>query len=186
LQWNFNTSLLVRNALPLLIHRPNKPDIAIHKYARTTHDTYTDVRRVSKEIWSGGGQRSLFLPELGVGEEDDNTLDIDFILHLGMEVRDEFFGFETRARREGYKKPGDDGVYVDSAELEKEGLPAELYPKFDVEAAYEHVKSLFPVSGGFLIYSWACIDCLCIGCQIASLRGCWFVLLRISLVLVFG
>lgn len=67
-----------------------------------------------------------------------------------MEVRDEFFGFETRARREGYKEPGDDGMYVDSAELEKEGLHAELYPKFDVEVAYEHVKSLFPVSGNLI------------------------------------
>jgi hypothetical protein len=147
LEWNFNTSLLVRNALPLLIQRPEKPDINIRKYARTTRDTYTDVRRVSKEIWSG--QRSLFLPELGAGEEDE-TLDIDFILHLGMEVRDEFFGFETKARREGYEQPGDDGVCVDSAGLEKEGLPGELSPRLDVEVAFEHVESLFPVSGAFL------------------------------------
>jgi hypothetical protein len=119
----------------------------IRKYARVTRDTYTDVRRVSKEIWSG--QRSLFLPELAAGE-DDNILDIDFILHLGMEVRDEFFGFETRARRKGYE-PEDDGIHVDSAGLTDEGLPEELCPKLDVEAAYEHVKSSFPLSSDFSI-----------------------------------
>jgi hypothetical protein len=135
--------LLIRNAHPILIQRPGKPDTAIHKYARVTRDTYTDVRRVSKEIWSG--QRSLFLPPLVAGEKD-NTLDIDFILHLGMEIRDDFFGFETRARREGYEKPGDDEVYVDSAELAKEDLPEELFPKLDIKLAYKHVESLFPVS----------------------------------------
>jgi hypothetical protein len=53
-------------------------------------------------------------------------------------------------RREGYKQPGDDGDYVDSAELANEGLPEELFPKLDVEAAYKHVKSLFPVSSSLI------------------------------------
>ena len=131
----------------MLIERPGKRDIVIRKYARVTRDTYDDVRRVSKEIW--GGQRSLFLPKLEPGEED-GILDIDFILHLGMEIRDGFFGFETRARRDGYEKPGDDGVYVDSTGLANEGLPEELFIKLNVEAAYDHVKSSFPVSNASL------------------------------------
>jgi hypothetical protein len=107
-----------------------------------TVDTYDDVRRVSKEIW--GGRRSLFLPKLKPGEED-GEIDIDFIVHLGMEVRDGFFGFETRARRDGYDTPGDDGAYVDSKGLADEGLPEELFTKFDVRAAYEIVKKKYPV-----------------------------------------
>ncbi|CAG8960526.1 hypothetical protein HYFRA_00008246 [Hymenoscyphus fraxineus] len=81
------------------------------KYARITHDIYEDVRRVSKEIW--GGQRSLFLPEPPSGE-NNTTVDIDMILHLGMVAlgwRTDQFRFEKVARRDGYKLPGDDGKY---------------------------------------------------------------------------
>jgi len=67
----------------------------------TVRDTYDDVRRVSKEIW--GGRRSFFLSKLGPGEED-NTLVIDFILHLDMEIRDDISRFETRDRRDGFEQ----------------------------------------------------------------------------------
>lgn len=81
MEFDFNTSLLVRDALPGVIHRPDKEDIQILKYACVTRDTYEDVRRVSKEIW--GGRRSLFLPEPQPDEEKYNV-DISLILHLGM------------------------------------------------------------------------------------------------------
>ena len=87
----------------------------------------------------------MFLPQLEAGMED-SEVDIDFILHLGMEVRDEAFGFETLARRDGYEKPGDDGEYVNSDELRSEGLPQVLHTKLDVKAAAREVERLFPVS----------------------------------------
>jgi len=54
-----------------------------------------------KEIW--GDRRSSFLPEVEPGEKD-KTLDIEFILHLDMGIGDDFFGFETRDRRDVSKQ----------------------------------------------------------------------------------
>lgn len=141
LDWDFNSSLLVHDALPDLIKRPGKRDVVIRKYKRVTVDTYDDVRQVSKDIWSG--RRSFFLPK-PKQEDEDSHVDIDFIVHLGMEVRDGFFGFETRARRDGYDQPGDDGVCVDSKGLAEEGLPEELFPRFDIKAAFKTVKEKYP------------------------------------------
>ena len=102
MEYDYNTSLMVRDALPELIEQIGTKDIRILKYARVTRDTYADVRRVSKEIWNG--QRPLFLPSPPFGETEEK-LDIDYILHLGM---------VAVARRDGYELPGDDGQYVDS------------------------------------------------------------------------
>lgn len=145
MEFDFNTSLLVRDALPDAIKRPGKKDIKIFKFVRVTRDTYEDVRRVSKEIWDG--KRSLFSPEPQPGEEEDN-LDISLILHLGMVAlgwRPDQFRFETVARRDGYKLAGDDGQYVDSKELRELGLPETLNTSFDIEAAWRSVNERFPV-----------------------------------------
>jgi hypothetical protein len=144
-QFPYNTSTLVRDALPEVIQRPGKKDIRILKYARVTRDTFEDVRRVSKDIWSG--QRSLFLPELQPGE--DGIVDVSFILHLGMvgpESQKDDFRFETLARRDGYEMPGDDGKLVDSPQLQSLGLPKVLTSSFDIDAAWQKVKAQFHVS----------------------------------------
>ncbi|CAG8975616.1 hypothetical protein HYALB_00006824 [Hymenoscyphus albidus] len=144
MEFDYNTSWLVRDALPNSMKRLGKKDIRIMKYARITHGTYEDVRRVSKEIW--GGQRSLFLPEPQSGE-NDTTVDIDMILHLGMVAlgwRTDQFRFEKLARRDGYKLPGDDGKYIDSEGLEKLGLPESIATIFDVKAAWVKVHQAFP------------------------------------------
>ncbi|CZT46491.1 uncharacterized protein RSE6_06924 [Rhynchosporium secalis] len=94
----------------------------ILKYARVTLETYSDVRRVSKEIWSG--HRALFLPETQPGEAED-VLDIDLILHFGMVAL------------------GDDGVPADSAALKKLGLPATLSTWLDIETAWRGMKNKF-------------------------------------------
>ena len=146
MEFDFNTSLMVRDALPEVIERPDKGDIRIFKYARVTRDTYEDVRRVSKEIW--GGQRSLFLPKAPSCETEEK-LDVSLILHLGMVAlgwRPDQFRFETVARRDGYELPGDDGQYVDSKALKDLGLPKTLTTSFDIEAAWQKVKEKFPVS----------------------------------------
>ena len=169
--FDFNTSLMVRDALPDVIERVGKKNVRIFKYARVTRDTYDDVRRVSKEIW--GGQRSLFLPKSSSDEiihspgpqsgEREETLDCSLILHLGMVALDwcpDQFRFETVARRDGYELPGADGKHVDSEELERLGLPNTLTTSFDIEAAWRRVKEKFPVSLS-LIYVSSSTDCGC-------------------------
>ncbi|KAK4159041.1 hypothetical protein QBC43DRAFT_327938 [Cladorrhinum sp. PSN259] len=138
-----NTSQLVRDALPDVIKRSGKKDIRILKYYRDTLDTYTDVRFVSHDIWAG--KRSQFLPK--PSETEDEHVDIDLILHLGMIALDwdpDQFRFETIARRDGYGLPGDDGKHVDSAELKALGLPDTLSTSLDVEAAWQKVKKQYP------------------------------------------
>ncbi|OBT60956.1 hypothetical protein VE03_09762 [Pseudogymnoascus sp. 23342-1-I1] len=144
MEYDFNTSQLVRDALPDVIQRPEKKDIRILKYARDTRDTYEDVRRVSKDIW--GGQRTMFSRMPGL-EEKEGHVDVDLILHLGMVAlgwRTDMFRFETMARRDGYKLPGDDGQFVNSDYLQKLGLPTSLETSFDVEAGWRKVKEKFP------------------------------------------
>ena len=145
LEYNFNTSQLVRDALPDVIERPGKKKIRVLKYYRDTLDTYTDVRFVSNDIW--GGNRSRFLPAAQPGEEEH--VDVDFILHLGMIALGwdpNQFRFETLARRDGYKLPGDDGKHVDSDYLKSLGLPEFLSTSLDIEAAWRKVKKDHPVS----------------------------------------
>ena len=83
-EFDFNTSSMVKDALPQVIEQLGKKDIRIFKYARITGDTFEDVRRVSREIW--GGQRSFFLPEPQSGETEEKV-EIDLILHLGKVAR---------------------------------------------------------------------------------------------------
>lgn len=146
MEFDYNTSLMVRDALPESIERAGKRKIRIYKYARVTRDTYEDVRRVSKEIW--GGQRSLFSPKPQADETEEN-IDVSLILHLGMVAlgwKPDQFRFETVARRDGYELPGDDGQHVDSKQLKELGLPKSLATSFNIEAAWQKVKAKFPVS----------------------------------------
>ncbi|KAL2068166.1 hypothetical protein VTL71DRAFT_16264 [Oculimacula yallundae] len=145
MEFDWNTSLLVRDALPEFIQRPGKEDIRILKFARVTRDMYEDVRRTSAEIW--GGRRALFLPEPAASEKED-IVDVSMVLHLGMVAlgwNPNVFRFETIARREGYKLPGDDGKHIDSKELKDLGLPETLHTSFDIEAAWRKVKDQYPL-----------------------------------------
>lgn len=147
MQYDYNTSALTRDALPDTIHRPGKRTLRIFKYARDTRDTYADVRQVSKDIW--GGERGFYIPQ----EDDDNSekVDIDFIVHLGMEVRGDRFQIETRARRDGYEKPGDDGNMVNSDELKALGMVEQYGPAFDLKKAFEQLRRDIPDTA--LVYS---------------------------------
>ncbi|KAL8842270.1 MAG: hypothetical protein Q9170_000596 [Blastenia crenularia] len=148
MEYDYNTSLMIRDALPEAIERVDKGRIRVFKYARVTRDIYEDVRRVSKEIWSG--QPSLFLPLPQLGEAKDN-LDISLVLHLGivaLEWQPDQFRFETVARRNGYELPGDDGQYVNSKELKDLGLSEILTTSFDVEVAWRQLKDNFPLAFG--------------------------------------
>ncbi|KAK8067310.1 hypothetical protein PG997_014057 [Apiospora hydei] len=159
MEYDFNTSQLVRDALPDRVTRKNQRDIRILKYGRDTRDMYEDVRRVSREIW--GGARSLFLPEPLPGEEDESHVDIDLILHMGMIALGgdpTQFLFETVARRDDYELAGDDGKLVDSDQLKCLGLPETLQTSFNIEAAWRKVHQDHPDDAGlyfceFRLYS---------------------------------
>lgn len=98
---------------------------------------------MSKDIWSGG--RRFFKSDPAI-QNLESHVEIDLIVHFGMEVRPERgFGFEKLARREGYEYPGDDGKHVDSQELKDLGLPPQLHTKLDVDAAAAVVNQNFPV-----------------------------------------
>ncbi|PGH12101.1 hypothetical protein AJ79_04500 [Helicocarpus griseus UAMH5409] len=158
MEFDFNTSALVRDALPNVILRPDKKTILIRKYSRDTRDTYEGVRRVSREIW--GGKRSCFLPEHQPGD-DEGYVKVDLILHLGMIAlgwNPDQFRFETTGRRDGYELAGDNGKHVDSDQLKELGLPESLTTAFDIEAAWRKVRDEFPgvsscVSTEFRLYS---------------------------------
>lgn len=146
MEYDYNTSQLVRNALPDVITRSNQKDIRIFKYFRDTLDTFDDVRYVSRDIWSG--KRSLFLPKPEPNDKEEHV-NVDFILHLGMIALGwdpNQFRFETIAHRDGYNLPGDDGKFVDSDQLKHLDLPETLSTSLDVKAAWLKVKQHHPVS----------------------------------------
>ncbi|EGX92159.1 Peptidase C15 [Cordyceps militaris CM01] len=141
LEYDFNTSRTVRDALPDSLQTASGRTVQILKYHRDTRDTYADVRQVSRDIW--GGDPSFYHPP----PPSSSAVSIDFIVHLGMIALgwdDAQFRFETLARRAGYALPGDDGQLVDAAELERLGLPAELHTALNVEAGCRQVKACFP------------------------------------------
>ena len=77
-----NSSRNIRDAMPDLLKRPGRhSDIVVLKYYRDSMDTYEDVLQVVEEIWSA--RRSSFLPKADP-ENDDEEVDIDFAIHLGM------------------------------------------------------------------------------------------------------
>ncbi|KAJ3496069.1 hypothetical protein NLG97_g2936 [Lecanicillium saksenae] len=141
LDFDYNSSRLVLDALPELITREGKKNIRVQKLARDSLDTYTDVRSVSRIVWAG--KRKDFLPKPDAGDEDA-TIDIDFVVHLGMDLREETFGLETQARRDVYDKPGSDGKYLQTNPFTEGGLPEVLKTGFDVHAAWEKVHQQFP------------------------------------------
>ncbi|KAL8791933.1 MAG: hypothetical protein Q9195_005509 [Heterodermia aff. obscurata] len=136
-----NTSRDIRDALPSLIKRPGHNDIVVLKYRRDSLDTYKDVLQMMEEMWKA--RRSSFLPKADSGHEDEEV-DIGFAVHLGMTTAVPEFRAETIAYRDGYERPGEDGVYVDEEYFKDLGLPESLEPVFDIDAAVKKVKDQFP------------------------------------------
>ena len=110
---------------------------------------------MAEEIWNA--RRSSFLPEADPGCEDEEV-DITFTIHLGMTTAVAEFRAEQIPYRDGYERPGEDGVYVDKEYFKTLGLPESLQPEFDIDAAVKKVKDQFPVchldecSFGYLIF----------------------------------
>lgn len=129
---------MIRDATPSLISRPGKPDIVVLKY----HHDSLDILKMIKEVWTA--RRSSFFPEPSPGQEDE-VVNFAFGLHLGMTTAVPEFRAEKIAYRDGYERPGEDGVYIDKEYLYKLGLPESLEPAFDPDTAVARVKAAFPV-----------------------------------------
>ena len=132
--------MMVRDALPPIINRPDKKDIHILKYERILLNTYVEVRQVSQELWDG--TRDKFLPRT-TPDEASKKADVDFILYLCPETRSDIY-VETQARRDGYCELGLGRGY--SHLLEDLGLPPVLSPEFDLHHITSVVSKVFPVS----------------------------------------
>ncbi|XXG99309.1 hypothetical protein Hte_005646 [Hypoxylon texense] len=94
-----------------------------------------------EELWTAG--RSSFLPSPSPGHEDE-VVDFAFGLHPGMTTAVPEFRVEKISYRDGYKRPGEDGVYVNREHFQKLGLPESLELAFDTDAAVARVKAEFP------------------------------------------
>ena len=139
---SFNTSSLLRDALPNIIERPGKPRIRILKYPVDLLCTYSNVKDAIPEIWSG--RRLTYEPR-----KPDGPLKLDFVLHMGMTTSDTTFAIEKLARKEGYKFPGVDGVPFPREDCKKGGCwgtcPAVLHSGFDIDKVQARVEKEVPV-----------------------------------------
>ncbi|QLI71263.1 uncharacterized protein G6M90_00g069810 [Metarhizium brunneum] len=121
----YNSSRVIRDATPSLISRLGKPDIVVLKYHSLDRST-------------------IFLPSEPSHDQEDEVVDFAFGLHLGMTTAVPEFQAERIAYRDGYERPGEDGVYINKEYFQKLGLPESLDPAFDSDTAVARVKVTFP------------------------------------------
>ncbi|KAL8941406.1 MAG: hypothetical protein Q9216_002251 [Gyalolechia sp. 2 TL-2023] len=136
-EYSYNNSSDIRDDIPTNITRKGKPAINILKYPRDINCIYAELLALAPELWSG--KRSVYEP----GSRSEKMLEIDLMIHIGMHPDDEDFFLETRARRERYELPGDDGKYLNRDALK--GLPERLGVGFDIEHVAANVRRALPV-----------------------------------------
>lgn len=149
LGYQFNTSELVRNVLPEIIARPGKPAINILKYPEGVPCIYSWVIDMTRKILSGDG--ALFQRDR---DGDSEPFQPDLIVHLGMRGRPQpGYVFETLARKEGYDRPGQDGISFPQEMVNPGGewadLPDDLSTDLDVEGIRAAVLAVLSVSRTF-------------------------------------
>ncbi|KAK0706138.1 hypothetical protein B0T26DRAFT_862104 [Lasiosphaeria miniovina] len=119
LEWDFNTSAMIRDALPAAITRPGAEPIKITKHPDNVQCSYGPCTQLIESVWN-----------------HPNNKKVDLAVHIGMNPPFPGFYFETRARRDGFAALGHDGLPFPK-ELTAPGgqwadLPAELRPGFDM------------------------------------------------------
>ncbi|KAL8951005.1 MAG: hypothetical protein Q9222_002981 [Ikaeria aurantiellina] len=137
-EYDYNTSISVRDGLPSHIVRKNHPPIHILKYPHDINCIYTEVLSLVPQLWSG--QPSVFEP----GSASTKPLEIDLMIHIGMHPDDDGWFLEKRARRGKYEQPGDDGKMLARDALR--GHPEKLFVDFDVEDLATKVREMVNVS----------------------------------------
>lgn len=82
-------------------------------------------------LWEG--EMSVYNPEC----PPEQTVKIDLMLYNRMRPSQDCCCFEKKARRDGYEKPGGDGVFLVPGEWE--GLPEISAPGFNIDEAQAKV-----------------------------------------------
>lgn len=118
---------------------PGHADLVVLKHFRDSPDTYEDILQMVEENWNA--QRSSIMPKASQDDEDEK-IDIACALHLGMTTAVPEFRAEKIAYRDGYKRPGKDGVHVDKDYFNRLGLLESLEPAFETDTAVPYAKKL--------------------------------------------
>ncbi|KAI0548142.1 hypothetical protein F4679DRAFT_334616 [Xylaria curta] len=142
LEWDFNTSSMIRDLVPFRIDRPGKRSIHILKYPIDVPCNYQKIIEITQRIWSGDGLVS------GNQGNDKRTLKPAFALHMGMRSSYPGFCVETFARRDGYSELGDEGDPFPSELFETgglwEGFPSKLYSDLNISQITSTVSHMVP------------------------------------------
>ncbi len=117
--------------------------IIILKYPQNIPCIYSEVRPMISRLWSG--RRSVYQPQ----RSDEEPREIDLMLHIGMRPSENCFCFEKVARRDGYDKPGSDGIYLPAGDAEAGGiwvgLPESLTPDLDIDRVAARIAKEYQV-----------------------------------------
>lgn len=134
---------MIKDALPDQLVVNDDQIIQIFKYTENVVCEYDHVLDLIPQVWSG--QRHLYKPHR---DSQETPIQVDLVLHIGMNPDYDGFSLETRARRDGYEQPGQDGRPLPPSALK--GLPSELHPAFDLDGVLMRMKQRLPVSA----FSW--------------------------------
>ncbi|KAJ4353397.1 uncharacterized protein N0V89_005126 [Didymosphaeria variabile] len=128
---NFNTSAMVRDALPETIKLDDSRLINIIKYPHDIQASWSEVRETVPQILSN--KRRVFMPDC---EDPDAELRIDILVQLGMRRSEDCIVFETVAWRDGYVQLDVDDKTLPPGDVEHggiwEGLPEKLATCFSI------------------------------------------------------
>lgn len=135
---------MVRNALADTVDLEGSRPIKIYKYSHDIEASWSEVRAIIPQLLSN--KRRVYEPTC---EDPDSEAPIDILVQLGMRRSEDCIVFETVARREGYIQRDVNDKELPPGDTEPggiwEGLPEKLSTSFDVDAAAQDVKRLYPV-----------------------------------------
>jgi len=139
---DYNSSAVLKDALPDYIHRAGKPDIKILKAIENIPSEYAASRKLIHDLWSGN--MSLYDSKT----QSTAKVEVHLMVHMGMWVRQQSYCLESVARRDGYIHPDHRGNLPDLKDYDAggffDGCPAEMKPDLDIEAAVQAVQSTLP------------------------------------------
>jgi len=133
---------MVRDQMPNMLSSPGLPHINIIKYPHDVICKYDAVLDLVPKLWSG--RKSVYYPDAS----EDERLHVDAMIQIRMHPEATDYIFETRARRDGYDEPGEDGKHLDPGLLE-DG-PAELQPDLGIPEIAGNIAKALQVSQIFI------------------------------------
>lgn len=143
-EYNFNTSAMIRDSIPNSSLTGTDKDIHVLKYPIDVECTFESMGNMIDEVWSR--KLAVFHP----GAQDNQTIDYNLVIHMGMREGEDRICFESMARKERMKFKGLDGKGLpskyDAVGGLWEGVPGVLHPDLDIAGAAEKVALQYPVS----------------------------------------